>query len=350
MADTFSKTNPPAQTENLPIQLSSEQIMTLQDMPQDKESLNVIELLKAHVKTLEEQCHKAQEERLKAWEECDKARKERNESSKNAVETIEKVNRDAAELRKENQELKAELSKVQGWRNLFEQPATKNSGTAKEKNDRKPKIRRKGRADRYGPNRIERSVYPEFTFTPSPPPPDPGPACSFATPPSDPSQNLNLNIAKLEHTHDGELQSGNKTEAGREPRPKKRVRFELDTCPEEPTAEGIPSSRDNAPYPDPEWVVSPLDPTYLPVVLTPLETSSDHDYAPTTRGLRPSRTLASALPYYPAFPPHSPSDYPLEPSPHYIPLRPDNVPTPNPEVARRLSRVVHISYRTPEAR
>ncbi|TPR03678.1 Glycosyl hydrolase 1 family protein [Aspergillus niger] len=227
--------------------------MTLQDMPQDKESLNVIELLKAHVKTLEEQCHKAQEERLKAWEECDKARKERNESSKNAVETIEKVNRDAAELRKENQELKAELSKVQGWRNLFEQPATKNSGTAKEKNDRKPKIRRKGRADRYGPNRIERSVYPEFTFTPSPPPPDPGPACSFATPPSDPSQNLNLNIAKLEHTHDGELQSGNKTEAGREPRPKKRVRFELDTCPEEPTAEGIPSSRVNAPYPDPEW-------------------------------------------------------------------------------------------------
>ncbi|GKZ96753.1 hypothetical protein AnigIFM59636_011268 [Aspergillus niger] len=176
--------------------------MTLQDMPQDKESLNVIELLKAHVKTLEEQCHKAQEERLKAWEE---------------------LNRDAAELRKENQELKAELSKVQGWRNLFEQPATKNSGTAKEKNDRKPKIRRKGRADRYGPNRIERSVYPEFTFTPSPPPPDPGPACSFATPPSDPSQNLNLNIAKLEHTHDGELQSGNKTEAGREPRPKKRI-------------------------------------------------------------------------------------------------------------------------------
>ncbi|PYH36322.1 uncharacterized protein BO87DRAFT_384778 [Aspergillus neoniger CBS 115656] len=108
-------------------------------------SSDEIEMLKQLVNKLQEDCLRAQEDRVSALLECAKLQKERNDVSRDAIEKIEA-------LRKENKKLK-------------------------------------------------------------------------------------LDLANLKHKQDKEVEKGNKNRVGKEGRPKKRVRFELDTCPEEPKAQ-----------------------------------------------------------------------------------------------------------------
>ncbi|GLA75386.1 hypothetical protein AtubIFM55763_006662 [Aspergillus tubingensis] len=108
-------------------------------------SSDEIELLKRLVKKLQEDCLRAQEDRVSALLECAKLQKERNDVSRDAIEKIEA-------LRKENRRLK-------------------------------------------------------------------------------------LDLANLKHKQDKEVAKVNKNRVGKEGRSKKRVRFELDTCPEEPKAQ-----------------------------------------------------------------------------------------------------------------
>ncbi|GAT25721.1 hypothetical protein RIB2604_02002980 [Aspergillus luchuensis] len=121
-------------------------------------SSDEIEMLKQLVKKLQEDCLRAQEDRVSALLECAKLQNERNDVSRDAIEKIEA-------LRKENKKLK-------------------------------------------------------------------------------------LDLANLKHKQDKEVEKGNKNRVGKEGRPKKRVRFELDTCPEEPKAQ--------QPSYDPEYTQSPI--------------------------------------------------------------------------------------------
>ncbi|BCS00984.1 uncharacterized protein AKAW2_51325A [Aspergillus luchuensis] len=120
-------------------------------------SSDEIEMLKQLVKKLQEDCLRAQEDRVSALLECAKLQNERNDVSRDAIEKIEA-------LRKENKKLK-------------------------------------------------------------------------------------LDLANLKHKQDKEVEKGNKNRVGKEGRPKKRVRFELDTCPEEPKAQ--------QPSYDPEYTRDP---------------------------------------------------------------------------------------------
>ncbi|OJZ87330.1 hypothetical protein ASPFODRAFT_217704 [Aspergillus luchuensis CBS 106.47] len=63
------------------------------------------------------------------------------------------------------------------------------------------------------------------------------------------NRKLKLDLANLKHKQDKEVEKGNKNRVGKEGRPKKRVRFELDTCPEEPKAQ--------QPSYDPEYTRDP---------------------------------------------------------------------------------------------